>query len=181
MFSVYSYAAEYLRQQTGMTEKMISLMMVVFGIGGVSGNLIAGRLLAKHLIHTALLYPVALAVAYLVLLVFGSAAIAPMSLIVLIWGGIHTSGLVVSQIWLTAAAPEAPEFATSLFVSSANAGVMLGSLAGGVFITRLGMPGAIWCGLGFAALSFVTIATKAVLFGSSALPRRRLPILNAAR
>ncbi len=164
-FSVYSYAAEYLRSQTGMSAETISLMLVLFGVGGVTGNLIAGRLLSKSLVMTILFHPVMLGLAYLVLFAFGSASLTSMTLITLAWGAIHTSGMVITQSWMSAAAPEAPEFATSLYVSAANAGIALGAWVGGLFIDAIGMPGTIWCGLLFATLSLIVIATKAALFG----------------
>jgi DHA1 family inner membrane transport protein len=164
MFSVYSYAAAYLSRQIGMSGEIVSLMMVIFGVGGVCGNLIAGRLLSRNLVGTVLAYPLVLAAAYGILAAFGSDVLLPMGLIVLLWGGAHTSGLVVSQMWLTSVAPEAPEFATSLLVSAANAGVVLGAFAGGVAITVWGMLGVIWCGLIFAALSVIVIALQAFLF-----------------
>ena len=168
MFSVYSYAAEYLKTETGMDGQTISMMLVIFGIGGVSGNLIAGRLLNAHLVKTVILHPLVLSGAYLVLYAFGSASIPSMMLISLLWGAAHTSGLVITQMWLTSVAQEAPAFATSLYVSSANAGVVLGSLIGGIFIDTVGMRGAIWCGLLFAILSLIIIAAKAILFGRHA-------------
>lgn len=164
MFSVYSYAAEYLKRQTGMDGGTISMMLVIFGVGGVSGNLLAGRLLGKHLVKTTLLHPVVLAGAYLVLYVLGSANILSMAIITLLWGATHTSGMVITQMWLTSVASEAPEFATSLFVSAGNAGVVLGSAVGGLFINGLGMPGVILCGLMFAALSVIAIGAKAFIY-----------------
>lgn len=168
MFSVYSYAAEYLESQTGMDGQTISMMLVIFGIGGVSGNLIAGCLLGRHLLRTMLIHPIVLALAYLILYTCASASLVSMSVIALLWGAAHTSGLVITQMWLTSVAPEAPEFATSLYVSSANAGVVLGSLLGGLFIDMAGMPATIWCGLLFAALSLLAVAVKTVLYGPHA-------------
>ncbi|WP_212677107.1 MFS transporter [Pandoraea sp. PE-S2R-1] len=161
MFSVYSYAAEYLKRETGMDATTISLILVIFGVGGVLGNLFAGRLLARHLVKTTLLHPVALGAAYLVLYFGGSANVLSMAVIAVLWGAAHTSGLLVSQMWLTSETAEAPEFGTSLFVSAANGGVVLGSALGGVFIDHLGIAGVIGCGLIFCALSVAVIAAKA--------------------
>ncbi|MDP9032701.1 MAG: MFS transporter, partial [Pseudomonadota bacterium] len=83
----------------------------------------------------------------------------------------HTCGLVVTQVWLTSSAPEAHEFATSLYVSSANAGVVIGASVGGLFINAFGTTGVIGCGLIFAALSLLVIGWKALAFGGAkALP-----------
>ena len=173
MFSVYSYAAEYLKTQVGMDGQTISLMLVIFGIGGVVGNLLVGRVLSRHLVVTAVGYPVVLAVAYLVLYGFGSLSWGSMSVIVLLWGAAHTCGLVVTQVWLTSSAPQAHEFATSLYVSSANAGVVIGASMGGLFINAFGTTGVIGCGLVFAGLSLLVIAWKALAFSDAkGLPAR---------
>ena len=165
-FSVYSYAAEYLRSETGMSGETISMMLVLFGIGGVTGNLVAGRLLSRNLVLTILFHPVVLGVAYLILYGLGHASVATMTVVTLAWGAVHTSGMVITQSWMSAAAPEAPEFATSLYVSAANAGIALGAWVGGLFIDAIGMSGTIWCGLIFAILSFAVIGVKAAMFGS---------------
>ncbi|MGF0237758.1 MFS transporter [Rhodococcus sp. IEGM1300] len=162
-FAVYSYAAEYLKTQTGMDGETISILLVIFGVGGVLGNLLAGRALASHLVKTVVLFPILLSAAYLILYAFGSHSVGSMIFIVLFWGAIHTSGMVITQMWMTHAAPQAHSFATSLYVSAANAGIALGSWIGGVFINAYGLPGILWCGLIFAGLSLVAIVTGAVL------------------
>lgn len=164
MFSVYSYAAEYLKTESGMDGTTISLMLVIFGLGGVSGNLLAGRLLAKHMLMTTLLHPVSLAAAYLVLYIFGGSNVGTMTIIALLWGATHTSGMLITQVWLTSVASEAPEFATSLFVSAGNGGVVLGAAVGGLFIDRFGTAGAIGSGLIFSALSVLVIGAKALIY-----------------
>jgi predicted MFS family arabinose efflux permease len=164
MFSVYSYAAEYLARKTSMGGEAISALLVIFGIGGVMGNLFAGKLLSKSLAGTALLHPIALGGAYLFLHVFGSTSFAVMGVICLLWGAAHTSGLIVTQMWLASAAPEAPEFATSLYISAANLGVVFGSVACGGFIAAAGMTGALWSGWLFATLAVLSIALKIMLF-----------------
>jgi MFS transporter, DHA1 family, inner membrane transport protein len=171
MFSVYSYAAEYLARETGLNGEAISVLLVVFGVGGVLGNLLAGRWLGRHPARTVLLYPVVLACAYGVLQRFSSTSFATLLPVCMLWGAAHTSGLIVSQVWMTSAAPEAPEFATSLYISAANLGVVLGSALGGAFITSAGMPAALWSGWLFAALAVVFVAVKIGVSGSAVRAR----------
>lgn len=45
---------------------------------------------------------------------FGSAPLAGLLPVCLLWGAAHISGLIMSQAWLTSSAPQAPEFATNL-------------------------------------------------------------------
>jgi DHA1 family inner membrane transport protein len=167
-FAVYSYAAEFLRERVGMDAKTISMMLLIFGVGGVSGNLLAGRLLVTYPSITVAALPILLGAAYITLYALGSASLPAMSLIVFIWGAIHTSGMVITQTWLTRAAPEAHEFATSLYVSFANAGIALGAWLGGVAIETYGAGGIIACGLGFALLSLVAILLKAFRYRAGA-------------
>jgi MFS transporter, DHA1 family, inner membrane transport protein len=167
-FAVYSYAAELLRERNGMDARTISVMLLIFGFGGMSGNLLAGRLLGSYPVATVVAFPVLLSVAYAILYAFGSAPLISMSLIVFIWGAVHTSGMVITQTWLTNAAPEAHEFATSLYVSFANAGIAIGAWLGGISIETYGATGVIGCGLAFAGLSLVAILLKAVLYRGTA-------------
>lgn len=170
MFSVYSYAAQYLKSETGMDATGISVMLVIFGVGGVSGNLLAGRLLARKLVATTLMYPVALGMAYLVLHACGSANPGTMAVVAVLWGATHTSGMLITQVWLTSVAAEAPAFATSLFVSAGNGGVVLGSAAGGAIINAVGVQAVVWCGLMFCVLSVLVIAAKVLLYPSMPAP-----------
>ncbi|MGQ7241879.1 MFS transporter [Salinicola sp. V024] len=163
MFSVYSYAAEYLGRITEFSSQTISFLLVVFGVGGVGGNLLAGRLLGSRRALTVLLYPVALSVAYLLLMTLGSSSVVEMLPICVLWGAAHTSGLVVCQVWLTSAAEEAPEFATSLFVSSANLGTVCSSSFSGWFIGTWGLKGTLVSGWLFAALAVGFIVIRILL------------------
>lgn len=160
MFSVYSYAAEYLARQAHLGGAAISVLLGVFGVGGVLGNLLAGRALERQFAWTVLAYPVVLAVTYGVLLAFTSSSFMTLLPICLLWGAAHTSGLIVSQLWVTSAAPEAPEFATSLYVSAANLGVVLGAATGGGFIAWVGMPGVLWSGWLFTAVALVAVLAR---------------------
>ncbi|PJG86356.1 MFS transporter [Conservatibacter flavescens] len=162
MFGVYSYATEYLLG-LGMNANTVSLLMMVFGIGGLAGNVIAGRALAKNIKLTAVAYPFVLALAYAALYAFASPNIAVMALLCAVWGAAHISGLVVSQFWVSSSAEEAPEFATSLFVSAANVGVTVGAASGGWFISNFGIQSSLWAGWGFALLAVVFFAVSLVL------------------
>ena len=170
MFSVYSYSAEYLAKEAGMSAQMISILLVVFGIGGVAGNLYAGQLIGRNMVRTTILHPILLASAYGLLYLFAGPSLMTMLVIVVIWGATHTSGLIVTQIWLTSEAPEAPEFATGIYISFINLGVTMGSTTGGWFLARMGLQGTLYSGLLFAALAVLVIVVKVLFF--SAEPRK---------
>ncbi|WP_440962176.1 MFS transporter [Paenibacillus nitricinens] len=159
MFSVYSYFAEYLGQVTHMNGSWISIMLMVFGIVMIFGNFLFGGLLHKSIPKTVIMFPLLYAVTYLFVYYLGSYFI-PMVIIIIIWGAVHSGGLIVSQAWLTTEAKEAPEFGNSLFISFSNLGITIGTTIGGWFISHSGIHQLIWVGIVFSLLAFLTIIIK---------------------
>ena len=178
MFSVYAYAAAYLQQVARLSARQTGLALVVFGAGGVAGNLFAGRQLGNHVLRTVLLQPLLLGLAYLLLYRYAGAGIgvAALALLALFWGAAHTSGLIVTQVWLSAEAREAPAFAIGVYIAAINLGVTGGALAGGLAIARYGMQGAIASGLILAALALLLIVFKAWRYRSPAAGVRAAPV-----
>lgn len=165
MFSVYSYFAEYLGQVTRMGGSWISVMLLVFGVIMIVGNLVFGQLLHRNIPRTVLLFPVLYMAAY-VLVYYAGSYFIPMIIMVFVWGAIHSGGLIVSQTWLTTESQEAPEFGNSLFVSFSNLGITLGTSIGGWFIAQLGIHQVIWSGIIFGLLALVSIVVKIKFFTS---------------
>lgn len=159
MFSVYSYFAEYLGQVTHMNGSWISIMLMAFGIVMIFGNFLFGGLLHKSIPKTVIMFPLLYAVTYLFVYYLGSYFI-PMVIIIIIWGAVHSGGLIVSQAWLTTEAKEAPEFGNSLFISFSNLGITIGTAIGGWFISHAGIHQLIWIGIMFSLLAFISIIIK---------------------
>jgi predicted MFS family arabinose efflux permease len=101
-----------------------------------------------------------LAMAYVAHYCFSGPSLIPMIVIAAFWGAAHTSGVSITQIWLTSEAPEAPEFATGLYIAFINLGVTIGSRSGAWFIARVGMQGALGSGLLFATLAVMLVSWK---------------------
>ncbi|MBE9916307.1 MFS transporter [Paenibacillus donghaensis] len=167
MFSVYSYFAEYLGQVTNMNGTWISGMLMAFGIIMIAGNFLFGGSLQRNMVKTVAAFPILYLAVYLLVYMFG-ASFVPMLPIVLLWGVVHSGGLIVSQTWLMTEVKDAPEFGNSLFVSFSNLGITLGSSLGGWFISQFGIHQLIWSGMIFAALAFVLILVKLKIFSSRA-------------
>jgi len=159
MFSVYSYFAEYLGQVTHMNGSWISIMLMAFGIIMIFGNFLFGSLLHKSITKTVIMFPLLYAVTYLFVYYLGSYFL-PMVVIIIIWGAVHSGGLIVSQAWLTTEAKEAPEFGNSLFISFSNLGITIGTAIGGWVIFHAGIHQLIWIGIMFSLLAFLSIIIK---------------------
>ena len=166
MFSVYAYAAPYLEQVAGLSARQTGMLLVVFGIGGVAGNLYAGRQLGRHLLRTVLLQPLLLCLAYGLLYRYAGAGVQgwAIAVLALFWGAAHTSGLIVTQVWLSSEAREAPAFAIGVYIAAINLGVTVGTLAGGAAISCYGMQGALASGVSLAVLALAVIVLKAWLY-----------------
>ena len=164
MFSSYGYMAEFLTKVSHMNGKEISLMLLLFGATSIAGNWLAGYFLSKNVMLTTRLFLVALIGVHVLAYSFGG-LFAPVTIIVALWGLIHTHGFMVSQTLISREAPEAPELATSLMVSFGNAGFALGSFLGGIIITRFGTHNVVWMSIVLLAvtlaLSFVNIKKRA--------------------
>lgn len=163
VFGVYSYLADYLKTVTNMPSNTISLMLLVYGGANIIGNIVAGKLLTKNANKSVAVYPFALGALYIIFFIFGQFTVA-MAIITLIWGVLAGIGANINQYWITSSAPEAPDFANGLFLTSANLGTTIGAAIGGLFISELGSPYVVFVGLLSLILSAVAIFLRNYLY-----------------
>ncbi|WP_160724722.1 MFS transporter [Bacillus sp. USDA818B3_A] len=163
VFGVYSYLADYLKTVTNMSSNTISLILFVFGGANIIGTILAGKLLTKNAIKSVMTYPFALGVVYILLFFFGQFTV-PMAIITLIWGILAGIGGNINQYWITSSAPEAPDFANGLFLTSANLGTTFGAAVGGLIISDMGTEYVVLVGFLSLILSLVTILLRNYMF-----------------
>lgn len=163
IFGIYSYLAEYLQTVTKMSSNTISLMLFLYGGANIIGNILAGKLLVKNAIKSVIAYPFILGVVYIILFFTGQFTI-PMAVITLIWGILAGVGANINQYWITSAAPEAPDFANGLFLSSCNIGTTIGAAVGGLFISEMGTRYVVLVGLLSLILTVVFILLRIYMY-----------------
>ncbi len=156
VFGVYSYLAEYLETITKMTWNTISFMLLIYGAANILGNIFAGKLLTKNAFKSVATFPFALGAVYIIWFLIGHFSV-PMALIVSLWGILAGMGANFNQYWITSAAPEAPEFANGLFLTSANLGTTFGATVCGLFISGIGTQYVVFGGILFLIASSVSI------------------------
>lgn len=137
VFGIYSYLAEYLDVITKMSANAISIMLFVYGLSNIIGNVIAGNLLTHSPKFTVIVYPIILTIIYFIFLSVAELTI-PTMIIILIWGVIAGIGNNVNQYWIMSSAPQAPDFANGLFLTSTNLGTTIGTAFAGLIITQIG-------------------------------------------
>ncbi len=137
VFGVYSYLAEYLKNVKNMSSNTISLMLVIYGVANIIGNIVGEKLLTKNPIKAVASFPFSLGVIYIILFLIGQFTV-PMALIILVWGILAGIALNITQYLLMSAAPKASDFANGLFLTFATLGTTIGAAVGGLFISEIG-------------------------------------------
>lgn len=137
VFGLFSFLSDYLNRITGFSFKMISVVLLIYGMANIAGNLIAGKLLSGDAAKTIKSIPFALSLGYILFFAAGELAV-PMVLIILVLGVLAGIAANNNQYMLTDAASEAPDFANGLFLTATNLGTALGTAVCGLFITGMG-------------------------------------------
>lgn len=161
VFGVYSYLAEYLKTITILSAETISFVLLLYGVANLVGNIIAGKALSKNTIKFVVLCLSMLGVVYVILLFAGQYAV-PMIFLTLVWGVLAGAGGNINQYWITSVAPEVPDLANGLFLTSANLGTTFGTAICGLFISGMGIQYVILGGLLFLIFSAVSIFIRGI-------------------
>lgn len=132
-------------------------LLAVWGIGGLMGNLAAGRF-AHRLRVVAAAAPLVLAAG--LLLAAGASTLAMLTVAVALWGVGFNMVPVATQLWVTRVEPERAESALGLQVTAFQVAITLGSASGGALLDAhdvsapllMGAASAALAGVGFAVL-----------------------------
>jgi predicted MFS family arabinose efflux permease len=159
MFGFFSFMSDYLNRVTGLTSNTISALLLVYGVANIFGNVLAGRLFARHKQRYMIVMPIVMFSGYVLLFAFGEASIVA-SLLILALGLLAGFVNIVGQYMISNAAEEAPDFANGLFLTAANFGTMAGTALCGVFITFAGTRYSLLGTLLFLAASLLFVAGR---------------------
>ena len=169
MFSVFSYIKPMLLEVTGLPLSGVPLVLALFGLGMVLGNLVGSRLADKALMPT-IGYMLVYAAVVLTLFTFAAHHVVTAGIAVLLIGTTVAIGPAL-QIRLMDVAGDAQTLAAALNHSAFNAANALGAWLGGVAITAgLGWTSTGWVG---ALLALGGLA----IFGLSLTSERRREVI----
>ena len=169
MFSVFSYIKPTLLEVTGLPLSGVPLVLALFGLGMVLGNLVGSRLADKALMPT-IGYMLVYAAVVLTLFTFAAHHVVTAGIAVLLIGTTVAIGPAL-QIRLMDVAGDAQTLAAALNHSAFNAANALGAWLGGVAITAgLGWTSTGWVG---ALLALGGLA----IFGFSLTSERRREVI----
>jgi predicted MFS family arabinose efflux permease len=135
---------------------MVALLLLLWGTGGLAGNLAAGSLSRRLRLATTLgpaLFGVALAT------LAGAGSLWVVVPAVVLWGFGMNMVPVSTQLWVTAAEPRRTESALALQVTAFQAAIALGSVLGGRLLDGAGLTPVLLTGAVLALVGAVGFAT----------------------
>lgn len=159
VFGVYSYLSEYMENVTQLSPGLISILLLVYGLSNIIGNLIGGRMLSSRPLGFVVTFPFLLIAVYAVLFVLGYFTV-PMAVLTFIWGVLAGAAANINQYWLATAAPKAPDFANGLFLASTNLGTTVGTTVCGFFLSAFGTQYIVLGGILFLVCAFILIVMR---------------------
>lgn len=153
-FGAYTFVRPFLEGHASATPAFITVVLMIFGVGGAVGNFIAGYTVNKSLRGSFIVGCGGLVVSLLLLLTIGDRLTG--AIVALILWGLSFGVVQLSQVNMTlAAAPETFEAAMSLNTMAYNTSIALGALFGGLFADNVGVTSVVWFGVVLTAASLL--------------------------
>nr|WP_323814160.1 MFS transporter [Cellvibrio sp. NN19] len=149
-FIAFTFLAPILEQITGLNSGSIALVLLVYGVSVVAGNIWGGKLADKKGPIAAL--QIIFAGLALVLLIFTFTSSTPWLAIatVLIWGAFAFGNVPGLQVYVVQQAghhaPRAIDVASGLNIAAFNLGIALGAWGGGLIVDNWGLQHTPWVG-----------------------------------
>lgn len=127
-----------LERLDGATAGTITLLLSLFGVGGLVGGIGIGMLVDRHLGWLRYAVPFTTGVA-----VLGIALVPPtllgLAVLVVVWGGAIGGWLIVVNAWTSRQVPDSPEAGGGLVVAGFQLAITLGAGVGGVLVDGPGV------------------------------------------
>ena len=156
-FAAYTYVTPFFRVISGFHAELISTLLLVYGLAGVVGNILAGMAASRDIRKTSIMVVLLMGAAMMIFPLSGVTTLGAV-LTIALWGLAFGGLPVCANMWMFAAAPEAMESGAAIVVSTFQVGIAVGSLLGGGVVDHLNIPSVMWMGGAFAVLALVTLA-----------------------
>ncbi|CAI1034415.1 MFS transporter [Serratia ficaria] len=155
-FAAFTYFIPILKSIAGFGDTSIAILLFVYGVATVIGNMVVGKLADRHTIPTL---AVGLCLLTFFLTIFGafttSKSIASLSLIGIGLVGVTMNPAMVSRVMRTA---NGRPLVNTIHTSVITMGIVIGAFLGGIFISAgYGPRAPLWVGVGMALLGLITL------------------------
>lgn len=161
-FAAFTFITSILVDITRFSTSMANVLLVVFGVATLVGNLLGGRLAARWGWSTALTRLLAILLMVLVALSLFMEYPILTVIVLFLWGmlafgmspGFQAGMLETAERWT----PRAVDFASALNISAFNLGIALGEALGGLLVAYDHLEMTPWIGIWLAALAQLPLA-----------------------
>ncbi|MER6581794.1 hypothetical protein ABT267_39305, partial [Nonomuraea sp. NPDC001023] len=131
-YTLYTYVGPALREATGGSGPLFAAVLTAWGVGVLTGNIVAGRLVDRYDPAHVLTWPLAVAVVMLALTPVATAALVPTLAWAAVWGVALGVVVVPQQHRLIALGPATAPVLLGLNSSAVYLGMALGGGLGGL-------------------------------------------------
>ena len=152
MFALYTYIAPSLQSFTQASPTLITLMLVLIGVGFSIGNHLGGKFADLSLDKTLIGFLLLLMLMMLLFPILATTAIGA-ALALIIWGAAAFAVVPPLQMRVMSVAHEAPGLASSVNIGAFNLGNAVGAIAGAAVLNL---------GLSYSAVSFAGAGLSAL-------------------
>ncbi|TCL77865.1 MULTISPECIES: MFS transporter [unclassified Rathayibacter] len=149
-FGSYTFIRTMAESVPGLTPGAIALLLAVFGIGGLVGNLLAGLFVDRRLVAAMITVPVVIGLSIIGFSV-STGSVALVFLAAALWGIGFGGNPTMSQTWISQVEPNRIEAAGGLFVFTFQFAIALGAAIGGLLVDTSGVQ-SLYLVSGIAAL-----------------------------
>lgn len=162
-FALFTYLRPFLETVTQTSVSTLSLLLLTIGFSGFIGTLIISSILKRTLYGLLIGIPVFMA-AIAVMLIPAGSDVAPVALLLAMWGLVATAAPVAWWTWLAKAMPHNAEAGGGLMVAVVQLSIALGSTIGGILFDADGYQST------FIASAAVLLISAFLTFQASRMP-----------
>jgi predicted MFS family arabinose efflux permease len=162
-FLAYTYVRLSLERIPGVDAGTIVLLLALFGVGGLVGNVVVGVVVDRAFARLAVIGPLVIAGAVAAIVLLPS-AIAVIAGAVLVWGFFFSSWLIIVNTWVGHRMPDRLEAGGSLVVTGFQLAITIAAGLGGFLVDAAGVSTVDVVGI-------LLLVIGAVLFGLSVRER----------
>ncbi|XUW93794.1 MFS transporter (plasmid) [Burkholderia sp. M6-3] len=157
-FAAYTYIAPFLERNASLGGHWITAVLLGFGIVGFVSNFAVSAFVTRHLKVSLLALGTLVMVALFALPMLQTSHVGVIAT-VMVWGIVYGAIPLCLSVWMQLTSPDRPEAGSSMFVSTVQIAIALGSLGGGAVVDHLGIASTMRFGGVLAALSLLVIMT----------------------
>jgi predicted MFS family arabinose efflux permease len=157
-FAAYTYIAPFLERNAAFGPSWVTALLLGFGVVGFAANFAVSAVVTRHLKVSLLMLGALMALTLFALPMLQISRVGVIAA-VMAWGIAYGAIPLSLSIWMQWTSPDRPEAGSSMFVSTVQTSIALGSLAGGAVVDHFSIASTMHFGGLLAVLSMLAIMT----------------------